>query len=514
MKSADQGLRLSFEEKSSSKENTISGYPLIVGYMGIVMILAGVITLLPLVTLFFYPQELEEAKYFVAPGVISILAGYLFSLILRGKQRGNLERNQEMIVLVITWVIVIIVAASPFLLTGKYQLHQAVFEATSGLSTTGLSVVDTDTAPHIFLIHRTVLLFFGGIGIVLVMTSVLSDVYGMRLYNAEGHSDRLLPNLLESARLIIGIYSGYILGGTLLYIFFGMSVFDAINHSVAALSTGGFSTHPESIGYYDSPAIEIVTIILMLLGSTNFFVHLLLLKGRFRDFVSHCETKLTFFILAFISPIMIVFLMQEMYNNISDSMRVAVFQAVSALTTTGFQTVESFHTWTSPLMLILIILMLIGGSTGSTAGGIKLYRVYILLKQIIWKLAHNICPGRVIFTESIHKYEKDEQITSQEKNQVNTFACLYLIVFLIGTFIFCSYGYSIQDSMFEFSSALSTVGLSVGITGFDAPALIHWTAIFGMFLGRLEVFVVLVGAARVVTDSRNYIGRKLEKYKG
>lgn len=188
-------------------------------------------------------------------------------------------RDTEVIVVFMTWLIVIVITAVPFVMTGQYSFTQAVFETTSGLSTTGLSVVDTAKASHIFLIHRTVLLFFGGIGLVLVMTSVLSEVYGMRLYHAEGHSDRLLPNLLESARLIIGIYSGYILSGTLLYVLFGMSPFDAVNHAVAALSTGGFSTHPESIGYYDSQAIEIVTV-------------------------------------------------------------------VSALTTTGFQTVETFETWT------------------------------------------------------------------------------------------------------------------------------------------------------------------------
>lgn len=113
----------------------------------------------------------------------------------------------------------------------------------------------------------------------------------MRLYHAEGHSDRLLPNLVESARLIIGIYSGYILSGTLLYVFFGMNFLDAFNHAAAALSTGGFSTHPESIGYYQSLAIEIITIVLMLLGSTNFFVHLLRINGKFKEFFLHCETS-------------------------------------------------------------------------------------------------------------------------------------------------------------------------------------------------------------------------------
>lgn len=478
---------------------------MITGYFGIVLILAGAINLLSLITLFFYPEEIEQAQYFIIPGVISMLAGYLVSLVLRGRERGNLEKNQEMIVVVGIWVITIAVTAMPFVLTGNYTFTQAVFETTSGLSTTGLSVVNTAVAPHIFLIHRSILLFFGGVGLVLIVTSVLSDVYGMRIYNAEGHSDRLLPNLLESARLIVGIYSGYILAGILLYVMFGMSVFDAINHSIAALSTGGFSTRPESIGYYQSTAIEIITVVLMLLGGTNFFVHLLLLKGKFRSFFSHCETKMTLFVLAFFIPITIVLLMNGMYNNLSEGVRVAVFQVVSALTTTGFQTVPTFRTWPSALLLIMILLMLIGGHAGSTAGGIKSYRFYVLLMQIWWKFRRDVCLGRRVLTEKIDRYGKEEYVTEKEKSQVSAFVSFYILLFFAGTFIFCLYGYSLQDSMFEFASALGTVGLSMGITGYDASPVIHWTATIGMLVGRLEIFALLLAASRIWDDIGNYI---------
>lgn len=488
-------------------KQTVAGYPLILGYLGIVMVMAGVITLLPLLTLIFYPQEMDQAGYFIAPGVISILLGYLVSLVLRGKNLGNLERNQEMVIVSSTWMIVICVTAVPFVLSGKYSFTQAVFETTSGLSTTGLSVVDAASAPRIFLIHRTVLLFFGGIGLVLVMTSVLSDIYGMRLYNAEGHSDRLLPNLLESARMIIGIYSGYILAGIALYVICGMSPFDAVNHSIAAVSTGGFSTRAESIGYYDSPAIEMITVVLMLLGSTNFLVHLLLLRGKVREVLRHCETRVTLGLIAFFTPVMLVLLMNGMYNDIPTGLRAAVFQAVSALTTTGFQTVETFQAWTPALLLLMTLLMLVGGSAGSTAGGLKGYRVYVILREIKWKLTRDIHPNRLIFTESIPRYGKEEAVSTREKEQIHTFACVYLILFVIGTFIFCLYGYSVQDSMFEFASALSTVGLSVGITSYDASPVIHWTATAGMFLGRLEVFAVFIGAARIWSDGRNGVSK-------
>ena len=490
-------------EIPGSRSSALKGWRLIIGYMGIVMILSGAITLLPLLTLLFYPEELQQAGYFIVPGVTSTLTGYLVSMVLRGKHPGRLEKNQEMVVVLGTWMIAIAVTALPFVLTGNYTFTQAVFETTSGLSTTGLSVVDTGTAPRIFLIHRTVLLFFGGIGLVLVMTSVLSDVYGMRLYYAEGHSDRMLPNLIQSARLIIGIYSGYILAGTVLYVCAGMPLFDAFNHAVAALSTGGFAIHPESIGYYQSPVIELITIVLMLLGCTNFFVHLLLIRGKFRDFFSHCETRMALELLAVFVPVMAVLLLHGFCDSVPESLRVALFQAVSALTTTGFQTVDTFQNWSPALLFLMILLQLIGGSAGSTAGGLKLYRVYSMGKEIGWNLMRNICPDRLVFGGKINRGGKNAVISEQERLEIHQFFFLYLLLFGLGTFLFCCCGYSVEDSMFEFSSALSTVGLSMGITGYEAVPLIHWTAIAGMLFGRLEIYVVLVAAARMASDGKN-----------
>ncbi len=170
------------------------------------------------------------------------------------------------------------------MLAGMLNFTQAYFEAMSGWTTTGLSVVDVTKAPMLFLFFRSVMQFFGGFGIVLVVVSALSESLGMRLYTAEGHNDKLLPNLAKSARMILKIYVGYFIAGTVLYVIFGMPVFDAVNHCMAALSTGGFSTKADSIGAYNSLPIELVTVILMLLGETNFFANMLLVRRKFRAF--------------------------------------------------------------------------------------------------------------------------------------------------------------------------------------------------------------------------------------
>ena len=494
-----------------SNFETVGGYKLVIGYLGYITMLAGLIALLPLLTLLFYPEELDNAKYFIFPGVISLLLGYVLSFPLRGREKGRLLRNQDAVIVVFAWLIGIFVCALPFVLLGKYNFTQAIFEAASGFSTTGLSVVDVSLTPKIFLMHRSNMLFFGGVGLVLVVMSVLSDVYGMRLYNAEGHLDRLMPNLLKSARMIISIYAGYIASGTILYYIFGMELFDALNHAIAAISTGGFSTKAASIGYYNSPIIELITIVLMLLGCTNFFVHLLLLKGRFRDFFYHCEVKFMLFIVAAVCPIFIVVLLNGLVSDLPLAVRVAVFQVVSALTTTGFQTVESFNNWPSMLMFLMIILMLIGGGAGSTAGGIKQYRAYLSLKQLYWYIRDMASHKRVVRSDSLIRFGERCFVNDKEKKDVNMFVFFYLVFFLVGSFIFTIFGYPLELAMFEFASALGTVGLSVGITGFNAHPVILWTATCGMIIGRLEIYVIFLAIMRMVLDTKE---KTVDKYGG
>lgn len=486
-----------------SSKTQAEGYRLVAGYLGIVAMMVGCIVLLPLVFLLPYPEEMPYAVDFIAPGAASITIGYLLSFLIKGRVRGRLHKHQDSVIVVATWIIAILVSAVPFMLTGRYNFTQAVFETTSGFSTTGLSVVDVGSCPRIFLAFRSIMLFFGGVGLVLVMTSVLSDRYGMRLYTAEGHNDRLIPNLLKSARTILAIYSGYIASGTLLYIIFGMGWFDALNHSIAALSTGGFSTRAESIGYFKSFPIEVVTIALMILGSTNFLVHLLIMKGKLSGWLRHAETKLFLVLIALTAPVVCASLVGGVSATLPQAARVALFQTVSALTTTGFQTTPSFASWPSSAVFILIVLMLIGGGAGSTAGGIKQTRVAIILKSILWDLRSKFNHKRIIRADTIHHFGVKDIVSDEDKFQAGLFVLVYLALFALGTLAFSLFGYSIQDSAFEFASALGTVGLSVGVTGANAPAGVLWIGTVGMFLGRLEIYVVFMGFARIAVDAAN-----------
>lgn len=482
---------------------TVAGYRLIVGYLGVMMMILGVILLLPLLVLLAYPQEIHEAKYFIIPSVSVLFIGYFLAAQIRDKEKGKLLKNQDAIIVTGAWMLAIIVSAMPFVLTGNYNFTQAIFETSSAWSTTGLSVVDVEATSHVFLMYRSILLFFGGVGLVLIMLSVLSDTYGMRLYHAEGHADKLLPNLIRSTRIIVSMYSGYILCGMALYILFGMNWFDALNHSIAALSTGGFSTHAASIGYYDSVEIELITMTLMLLGQTNFLAHLFLLKGKFKNFFRYSENQFSLMILGLFIPAIAFIFFYSGSMAMPEAFRVAAFQAISALTTTGFQTVSSFVNLPQSILLLMILLMLIGGGSGSTAGGIKQIRITILLKNIYWTLQSRFTGNRVFQAHFIQRVEKKERIQPLEITEAGTYFFTYLLVFFLGTFILTLYGADLTSAMFEFSSALSTVGLSMGIMTYDAPSVVLWVGSIGMILGRLEIYVFFIALYRGSLDLKN-----------
>ena len=478
----------------------ITGYPLLLGYLGYFMMVIGLIILLPLLIIFFDGNLIEEAKYFIIPGVISIIIGYIFSQIMRNKETSKLERHQDILLIFLVWVVAIFCSAFPFILSGSYNFTQAIFESTSGYTTTGLSVVDVSQASNAFLLYRSLLQFFGGVGLVLVITSAISDKYGMRLYYAEGHNDKLLPNLARSARLILSIYSIYIIVGSLLYVLFGMSLFDAFNHAIASVSTGGFSTQVLSIGYYQSFPIELITMILMLLGSTNLIIHLFIFKAKFKKAFHHAEIKLLFFITIIFLPLMTISIISLNNNSFLYSLRIALFQFISAITTTGFQTVEQFSVLPYALNFCVIILMIIGGGVGSTSGGIKQYRVALALKSLYWNVRDKMSHQRTINTNYIQKYGKDVTVSTDDAQTNQSFILLYILTLIIGTLIFTIFGYTLQESLFEFSSALGTVGLSIGVIGFNSHPILLWTTIIGMFVGRLEFYVVIIALSKFTID--------------
>ena len=295
------------------------------------------------------------------------------------------------------------------------------------------------------------------------------------------------------------IYCSYIVGGVILYVFCGMPLFDAINHSIGAVSTGGFSTKVESIGYYDSASIELVTIILMLLGTINFAAHSILWKGKVKDFFRVGEIKFMWLLLLISIPLTLFVTTVHMFENFSKGFRVAAFEIVSAVSTSGFSTVTYFD-WNSFGFFMLIFTMIIGGGTGSTAGGLKLYRILVLLKMVYWNIKDVFSSKRSIKYNYIVKPEGKVIIDDSSAKEITILLSVYLFFYIICVFILLGYGYEIKNAMFEIASCLSTVGLSAGITSPNAPKVVIWTMSLAMFLGRLEFLIIFYAIIKIYKD--------------
>ncbi|MFO7882460.1 MAG: TrkH family potassium uptake protein [Kosmotogaceae bacterium] len=481
-------------------------YRIILGYIGQLFTYFPIIIMLPVMLFFWYSEnQFSEMLPFIYTALIVLVFGLAFRMTFKVKPGTPLTVQEGAIIVVLVWVFGIFFSSLPFYLGDILPFSQSVFESTSGWTTTGLTMVNEDAIPKIYLVWRSILQFMGGAGFAIIMMSAIAGPGGFGLYHAEGRMDNLVPNVRSSVRRILVIYFGYALGGFIAYTWVGMNTFDAFNHSLTALATGGFSTHSSSIGGFNSISIEIVTIVLMFLGTTGFGIHYTLWKGNFRAFWKNGEPKLMGLTVIVFTPLLLITTFSLIFTGVGEAFRHALFQGVSALTGTGFSTVDvswwsskGYHTG----LYLLTLLMIFGGDMDSTSGGLKQFRLFAIIKIIFLEIKRFFLPRNAVVETEIWKGEKKQYIKPSLVKEILIIFTLYFVTFGIGTGILASYGHSLADASFEFASALSTVGLSVGITGPDAPLGLIWTETAGMFLGRLEFLVIIFGITKLIKDVR------------
>ena len=474
-------------------------YRAIFSYTGLVLVMCSGLMLTPLLALLIWPQEARQAWEFILPAAVLAALGLATWRLLRPSEEVVLTVQEGGVIVLVSWVMVCVFSAWPFMAAGL-NFTQAVFESVSGWTTTGLSVVNVEKASHLILLWRSIMQLAGGAGLAIIMLSAITGPTGPAFSSAEGR-EQLVPHVRYSAKLVLMIYSGYALVGVVAYVLAGMGWFDAINHAFPAVSTGGFSSKPDSIGHWDSPTIEAVTMALMTLGNLNFVTAWLLLRGKFRAAGHNGELRLFALLVPVCAAALFLLTCGGLYASLGKSIRVSVFETVSALTTTGFSTV-GYGDWNGFGWLVLIVLMLIGGGICSTAGGIKQYRIYMLWKSLVWELRRFLLPRTAVVENAVYEGERRVFIEEARLRQIGTFVFLYLSTFVIGAGILTAYGYGLKESLFEYASAVGTVGLSVGVTSASAPGGVLWAETAGMFLGRLEFIVVLVSIAKLFRDSR------------
>ena len=460
-------------EKTSISGNSIAGK---------MMVLEGMILFVPLIVIPFYPGEAKLSVIFLIPACLSVMAGLFVCRY--GKQIGNSSR-----LVVFSWFYGILLAAVPFLMYGDVTPVQALFESVSGFTTTGLSVLDVEKLPHTFLFYRAFLQYVGGLGFIMTMLLFVQEKDSAVLYQAEGHPDRLMPGIGKTAKVIGTMYGFFLLIGTVFYTIFGMPLFDSIVHTMCALSTGGFSNRMDSIGYYNSLPIECITVILMLIGTTNFSLLLLLFKGRIRDFSKASEMRFLGGLVVITVPILSEFLVAG-GKTLGEGIRLSIFNAFSALSTTGYATC-SYNDWPETALAVMIFLMIIGGGLGSTAGGIKLARVCILMKNLVRNIRKKMVPDRTVLLTYYHRGTEKELLENEQIEEASTYAGCYVLIYILGTVLLTFFsGCTLVQGAFEFASSLGTVGLSIGVTNSNTSTICLLIEIVGMVLGRLEIFVI------------------------
>ncbi|MDD7363454.1 MAG: potassium transporter TrkG [Peptoniphilus sp.] len=465
--------------------------------VGKLMLLIGLIVLFPLIVLTAYPEEMRYASCFLIPAFLSIASASILILFKKHRAPAYLSRRDSAgysgLIVLFTWGWGVVIGAAPFFISGQLSAVQSVFEAVSGFTTTGLSVMDVSKTPAIFLFHRSFMQYCGGLGFIMMMIFFAANRHSTILYRAEGHPDKIEATIRKTAASIVAIYLASLAAGTILYRLAGMSFFDGINHAMCSLSTGGFSTKLDSIGAFHSLPVEFITIALMLIGTTNFAALLLLARGNIRSFFKISEVRFLILLLAVAIPVVAFSLSSELGMGLSEGFRRASVDLISALSTTGYSTMSYSH-WPDLAVAMLLLLMLIGGGIGSTAGGMKLERIYLLFRFVKTTIRRKLNTRNHMFADTYVRAQGDVSIDEALREDTTSFIALYLSVFTLGSLLLvASSGASLTEAMFEFASSLGTVGLSMGVTSPSASNLTLFIEIAGMLLGRLELFIVMIG---------------------
>lgn len=484
-------------------------YRTLFGTIGSVIALVGIAHLLPLTILPFYPQEIALWPCFATPACLGIIAGGGLWWQMRSRQEPyELSVQDGSILVILVWAMTMLLGALPFWLSHSLSPLNALFESVSGWSTTGLSVLDIPRTAKVLLFWRSLTQYFGALGVVLIALVAIIGTSAQSLYLAEGRSDLLRPHIRRTVKLIAAIYASLTAITITLYRISGMNLFDALNHAMCTVSTGGFSTYAESYAHWDSWKLEVMTIALMFVAATHYTTHFSILRGDWRAALRNREWRLAGGLLLCAIPLIFLSLTAlPEYGWSLKSLRTASFEAMAALSTTGF-TSTRYQNWPDLALFALTILMLIGGGTGSTAGGIKQYRVYLLLKAVGWELRKRLLPRRAVVKHQVWTGSQWQEIDAEELVAIAAFVVFYLLAYAVGVMTFVACGYNLRDSLFEMASSISTIGLSVGITSPTAPALIRITQMAAMALGRLEFFVVIFGLARLLRDYKLMRGNR------
>jgi len=472
----------------------MSNYKTVFFTLGILQVILGLAMIMPIIVQFIY-SELDSS--FISSGIITIIFGILFFL-------SNLDHDKKLnlpqafLLTALSWLSIAIFGSLPFIFSNlSLDITDAFFESMSGITTTGSTIItNLEAAPKSILIWRAILQWLGGIGIIVMAITLMPimNVGGMQLFKISSNdtAEKILPKSKEISLRLILIYLVLTFSCALFYKIFGMNFFDSLTHSMTTIATGGFSNYNQSIGYFNSTLIETTSMIFILLGSLPFIAYLKFLNGDKKIFYSDTQIKTFFKIVFFSILILFIYLLSLKQSLFEVSLRSIAFNVISILTGTGYVT-QDFNQWGNFPLIFFLILMFIGGCAGSTACGIKIFRIQLLYNFLINQLKKIIYPRGVF----IIKYDKNN-IDDKFMSSVISFIFLYIVIFFILTAILSLTGLDFITSISGAATSISNVGPGLGeIIGPNGnfSSLSNsskWALSLGMILGRLELFAILV----------------------
>lgn len=463
--------------------------------LGLLLIIEAVFMFLSTIVGVIYQEDVTTALFISTS--ITLVTG-IFMMVLGKNAPKEMGKRDGYIIVALTWIICSFFGLLPFYLSGHIPtVTDAFFETMSGFTTTGSSILnDIEALPYSLLFWRSIIQWIGGMGIIVLTLAILPalGVGGASLFTAEVPGptpDRLRPKITETAKRLWYIYLALTLTETILLKVGGMGWFDALCHSFTTMATGGYSTKQASVGHWDSPFIQYVIIGFMFLAGMNFTMSYFLAHFNFKKVWGNEEFRwYTYITFGFIA-LLTIGLGASQTIGFEESFRVAAFQVTSIMTTTGFATAD-YLTWIPLLSSLLIVLFFIGGSAGSTGGGIKVQRILILLKDSVFELRRLIHPRAVIPTRC-----NGVALSQDVVNNVLTFTLIYIIIIVISLPVMAGVGMDFESAFGAIITSIGNVGPGLGSVGpaenfSHIPDFGKWYLSFLMLLGRLEIFTVLI----------------------
>ncbi|MBU2506275.1 MAG: TrkH family potassium uptake protein [Bacteroidetes bacterium] len=470
-------------------------YKVIFKIIGFLLILDGLFMFAGIPFSLYYNDN--DVFTLLACGAGTSLIGLVTFYLTRNTDK-EIRKREGYIVVSLGWVAMSIFGALPFVIHGSIPNYtDAFFETMSGFTTTGASILnDIESLPHGLLLWRSLTQWIGGMGIIVLSLAILPilGIGGMQMFAAEvpgPTKDKIHPRVRETAKRLWGIYLLFTLLEVFLLMLGGMNFFDSINHSFTTMATGGFSTKQASIAHYQSPYIHYIIIIFMFIAGTNFTLHYHILHGKISVLSKNAEFKFYLKIVIVAALAVSTALIVMNIYGVEKSFRDSLFQVVSIITTTGFITAD-YEIWGSFFQVFFFLLLFVGGCAGSTGGGIKVVRHYLLVKNGFSELRRLIHPRAVIPVRYNNQSVPNEIISN-----VMAFFLFYIFIFVIGTMVMSLVGLDFLSAMGSVATSIGNVGPAIGSVGpsfnfSHIPDFGKWFLSFLMLMGRLELFTVLL----------------------